>query len=110
MYPRTARKGLKLTALQPQPNTNKAVAEYAAAVRAYVDEHLDSTKDRYEYIDQTQETAVKQAVASMLPEASVLVTIGSDFGEVEDNRIVPFFKGNSRSAVAIQDCFNQFAQ
>jgi hypothetical protein len=46
----------------------------------------------------------------MLPEASVLVTIGSDFGEVEDNRFVPFFEGNSRSAVAIQDCFDQFAQ
>ena len=46
----------------------------------------------------------------MLPEASVLVTIGLDFGEVEDNRIVPFFEGSSRSAVAIQDCFNQFSQ
>ena len=110
VHSRTAGKGLLLTALRPQPDTNKAVAEYAAAVRAYVDEHPDSTKGRYEYTDQTQETVVKQATTSMLPEASALVTIGSDFGEVEDNRIVPFFEGSSRSAVAIQDCFNQFAQ
>ena len=76
----------------------------------YVDEHPDSTNGRYEYIDQTQETIVKQVTAGMLPEASVIVTVGFDLGEVKDNRVDPLFRSNSRSAVAIQACFNQFTQ
>ena len=55
----------------------------------YVDEHPDSTNGRYEYIDQTQETVVKQVTAGMLPEASVIVTVGFDLGEVKDNRVEP---------------------
>lgn len=105
-------KGLLLTALQPCSKAiTQAVLDYSKSVRAYDDDH-PSTTGPFELEDTTQNVIVEQSTPAVLqsaPDISLLITIGSDFDKLEDNRTYPFFTGNSRSAVAIQDCFNHFA-
>jgi hypothetical protein len=95
-------KGLLLSTPKPCSNgISQAVLDYAGAVRVYVEDH-PSTTSLYEFGDQTQSVIIEKSTLSMLqstPDTSLLVTVGSDFSELEDNR----------SAVAIQDCFNHFA-
>lgn len=86
------------------------VHKYIKKVREYVDQN-ESTTGNYEFNEDTETTLLKQAMPATLKSRkgiAALVTVASDFGELESNRLMPFYTGSSRSAVAIQDCFNMF--
>ncbi|KAF3034096.1 hypothetical protein E8E11_001926 [Didymella keratinophila] len=69
------------------------VRKYIKKVREYVDQN-DSTTGDHEFNESTEMTLLKQAMPATLRSRegiAALVTVASDFGELESNRLMPFY-------------------
>jgi hypothetical protein len=97
--------------LQPCSVTLRdAVHQYASAVRKYVRANPSTTDGtRYEFTGQTENTIALQGTPSVLSGNAVMITLGSDIGELQANQASAFFEGASRASVAVSDCYNYFA-
>jgi hypothetical protein len=95
----------------PPQRIYDGVSSYARAVRQYVNDNPSTTGDgRYVFSGDTEDIIAQQAIPTVLPDSSaVMVTLGSDIGELQENQATPFFEGSSRAAGAVVDCYNHFA-
>jgi hypothetical protein len=96
---------------QPCPSTMVAgITRYASDVRAYVEANPSTRggKGRL-FTDNTEEMIRRQGTPSILSSSSaVLVTLGSDIGELHENQEESFFEAGGRAADAAIACYNRF--
>jgi hypothetical protein len=95
----------------PSQTIRNGVTDYARAVRQYVDANSSTTSDnKYIFNDETEDIIARQAVPSVIAGSSaVMVTLGSDIGELQENCAAPFFEGGSRASGAVVDCYDHFS-
>jgi hypothetical protein len=63
------------------------------------------------FTDNVENMLFRQAVPSVLSDQSaVMVTVGSDIGELHENHEDEFFEAGGRAADAATACYNYFAQ
>jgi len=94
------------------PLMRQAVEQYAGAVRKYVDANESTTNsNKFQFTDETERIITQQGTPKVLPgtSAAVMVTLGSDIGELYENKASPFFAGASKASRAVSDCYNYFA-
>jgi hypothetical protein len=94
----------------PSQTIYDGVYSYAKAVRQYVTANPSTTSDgKYVFSRETEDIIAQQAIPTVLPDSSaVMVALGSDIGELQENQATPFFEGSSRAAGAVVDCYNHF--
>lgn len=98
-----------LKELQPCSfGTKDGIQRYTSAVRTYVQHHPSTTggKKRF-FSDYTENMLFEQGLPKVLSDGSaVLVTLGSDIGELHNDNESPFFEAGGRTADAVSTCYN----
>jgi hypothetical protein len=89
-----------------------AITEYIDEVQRYVGEN-SSTRggNKYPFTSKVKNMLLQQAIPVVLSDPhpyTIMVTLGSDIGELHENHQSPFFEAGGRAADAAASCYNHF--
>lgn len=98
---------------RPYPaSLRDSLAHYVKQICTYVDADYTTRKGETDYVfsDTVQDNLFQQAVSQLLKDGSALmVTLGSDIGEIYNNHVGKFLATKGPSAASVVACYNQFA-
>jgi hypothetical protein len=94
------------------PAMQASIGQYIAQIQSYVETN-PSTRGgvKYAFNDQIKNMLSQQAMPVVLSKSyqcAVMVTIGSDIGELHENHQARFFEAGGRAADAAASCYNHF--